>query len=211
MINFSTNENSRENEIQLFHFFTIEIDGRLNTDAEKILLAFVVPSKLVRKKFFLIKIFWPIRIREKIQFNYSTFSQLESRDQWTLMLKKSYWLLFDVRNRWEKNFFSSKFFDQSNFEKKWNSVIRLFYNWNRRTSEQWCWKNSIDLCCIHEIREKKIFFLKNFSTNQNSRKNEIQFFHFFTIEIEGRVNTDAEKILLTFVVFSKSVRKNFFL
>ena len=78
------------------------------------------------KLFFFLKIFRPIRFREKIQFNSSAFSPLESRDQWTLMLKKSYWLLFDVRNRWEKIIFSSKFFDRSDCEKKSNSINRSF-------------------------------------------------------------------------------------
>ena len=63
---------------------------------------------------------------------------------------------------------------------------------------------------MHGIGEKSVFFLKNFSTNQISRKKQIQLFDFFLIGIERPVNTDTEKILLTFVVFSKSARKNFF-
>ena len=155
---FWTNQISRKNQIQFFHFFTIGIDGRLNTDAEKILLTFVVFSKLVTKKFFFIKIFPPIRFRERIKFSCSTSSSLELTYEWTVMLKKFYWPLLYSPDRWENN-----------------------------------------------------FFYKNFSTNQISRKNQIQLFHFFTIGIDVRVNSDAEKILLTFLVFSRSVRKQFFL
>ena len=86
----------------------------------------------------------------------------------------------------------------------------IFCHWNLEMSEQWCWKNSIDLCCIYRIGEKKIFFYENFSTNAILRKNQIQFFDFFVIGIERWVNSDAEKILLSFVVFSKSARKIFF-
>ena len=84
------------------------------------------PRNRWQKEFFLLKIFGPIRFRENMKFNLVTFCSLESRDQWTLMLKKSYWLLFDVRNRWEKKFFSWKFSDQSDFEKKSNSINRSF-------------------------------------------------------------------------------------
>ena len=120
------------------------------------------------------------------------------------MLKKFYWPLLYSRNPWEKNFRPIRIREKIKFS------FSIFCHWNRRTSEQWCWQNSIDLCCIHEIREKKFFFHQNFSTNQILRKNQIQFFHFFTIGIDVRVNSDAEKILLTFVVFSRSVRKKFF-
>ena len=77
-------------------------------------------------------------------------------------------------------------------------------------SEQWCWKNSIDLRGILQIRAEKFFFHQNFSTNQISRKNEIHLFDYFLIGIERWVNSDAEKILLTFVEFSKSAGKIFF-
>ena len=79
--NFSTNQISRKNEIQLFDFFTIGIEGRVNSDAEKIQLTFVVFTKSVRKKFFFLKIFRPIRIREKMKFNSSTFLPLKSKDE----------------------------------------------------------------------------------------------------------------------------------
>ena len=111
----------------------------------------------MRKNFFFIKIFRPIRFREKIKFNQSIFCSLESTDEWPVMHKKFYWPLLYSRDRWEK-----------------------------------------------------IFFLTNFSTNQISTKNQIQFFHFFTIGIEWPVNTDAEKILLTFIWCPESVRKNYF-
>ena len=83
-------------------------------------------------------------------------------------------------------------------------------HWDRRRSQHWACKRRFHFCFIVQIRDKAIFLYKNFSTNQNSRKNEIQFFHFFTIGIDGRVNIDAEKILLPFFGFSKSVKKNCF-
>ena len=159
---------------------------------------------------FLLKFFRPIRIREKIKFNYSFFFSLESKDQWTLMLKKSYWPLLYCQNPREKFFFFSKFLDQSDFEKKWNSIIRFFCHWNRKISEHWCWINYMDLCSISQIGEKNCFFYQNFSTNQNSRKIEIQLFDFFSIWIERPMNTDAKKIILTFVVFSYRRDKFFF-
>ena len=76
-------------------------------------------------------------------------------------------------------------------------------------SQQWCWKYCIDLCGILQIGDKNFFLYETFSTNQISRKNQIQLFDCFVIGIERWVNSDAEKILLTFVVFSESVRKNF--
>ena len=50
------------------------------------------------------------------------------------------------RNPGEEIFFSSKFFDQSEFEKKSNSILPLFHHWNRRTREHWCLGNSIEFC-----------------------------------------------------------------
>ena len=69
---------------------------------------------------------------------------------------------------------------------------------------------TIYLCCIRQIGEKKFFYPKDFLTNQNSRKNQIQLFDFFSFGIERPVDTGAEKILLTFIVFSKCPRKIFF-
>ena len=136
--NFSTNQRSRKNRIQLFVFLLIGIERPMTTGAKKILFTFVVLSKLARKIFFFLEIFRPIRIREKIEFHYSIFFSLESRDQWTLMLKKYLWPLLYCRNSREKIFFFTKFFDQSEFEKKSNSIIRFFTHWNRETNEHWC-------------------------------------------------------------------------
>ena len=155
--NFSTNQNSRKNQIELCDLLLIGIDGGVNTDPVNIVYTFVLSSKSVTKRFFCIKIFRPIRIREKT-----------------------------------------------------NSIIPLLYHWNRRTSEHWCWKNSIDLCCIHEIREKKFFYYQNFSTNQNSRKNQIQLWDLLLIGIDGGANTDPANVVFTFVLSSKSVTKRFF-
>ena len=160
--------------------------------------------------FFFLKIFRPIRFRKKMEFNYSIVLLLELGDVWTVILEKFYWPLLYFPNRGEKVFFFENFFDQSDFEKNSNSIIRFFCHWNWEMCEQWCWKNSIRLCCFLQIERKKFFFLKIFSTNQNSRQNEIQLFDLFVIGIERCVNNDAEKILFAFVVFSRSRRKNFF-
>ena len=131
---FSTNQNLRKNQIQLFDFFIIGIERRANTDAEKIPLTFVVFYKSARKKFFYIRIFRPIRIREKIKFNYSIFSSLESRDQWTVMLKKFYWPLLNSPNPREK-FFFIKFFQPIRIREKikFNSSIFL----SLKSRDQW--------------------------------------------------------------------------
>ena len=215
--------------------------------------------------------------REKIFFSSKFFNQSDFEKKLNSILRFfSHWNR-EISEQWcwknsidlcwilqirGKNFFFWNFFNQSEFEKKSNCIFRFFCHWNREMSEQWCWKNSTKLCCILQIREKNFFFLKffqtigirvkitfnnsiffslesrdqwtvmlkkfhwpslyswnprekiffseNFSTNQNSRKNQIQLFDFFLIGIKRSVNSDAEKILLTFVVFSKSARKNFF-
>ena len=208
--NFSTNEILRKNQIQFFDYFVIGIERRVDSDAEKILLIFVVFSKSGRKYFFFFKIFQPIGFRKKMELSYSIILSLESSEESTVMLKKFYWSLLYSPNRGEKFFFLWKFFNQWDFEKKSNSIFRLFCDWNPAMSRQWCWKNSIDLCCILQIGEKKFFFYQNFSTNEISRKNQIELIDYFVIGIERRVDSDAEKILLIFVVFSKSGRKIFF-
>ena len=135
--NFSTNQNSRKNEIHLFDFFLIGIERPMNTDAKKILLTFVVLSKFARKNFFFHKNFSTNQNSRKMKFIYLIFFSFKSRDQWTLMLKKFYWPLLYCRNSREKIFFFTKFFDQSEFEKKSNSIIRFFTHWNRETNEHW--------------------------------------------------------------------------
>ena len=106
-----------KNEIHLFYFLLVQIERSMNTDAKKILLTFVALSKFARKIFFFLEIFRPIKNREKIEFHYSIFYSLESRDQWPLILKKFYWRLLYCRNPREKIFFLLKFFDQSEFAK----------------------------------------------------------------------------------------------
>ena len=134
----------------------------MTTDAKEILLTFVVLSKFARKIFFFLEIFRPIRIREKWNSFIWFFCSFDTRDQWTLMLKKFYWPFLYCRNPREKFIFSSKFFDQSEFEIKWNSIVALFLHSNRRTSGHWCWINTINLCCMVEIRVKNYFFSSKF-------------------------------------------------
>ena len=162
LLKFFDQSEFEKNEFQLFQFFPIRIDSPVNTDAEKILLTYVVFSNSAGKNFLFIKIFRPIRIGEKMKFNYSIFFSSESKDEWTPMLNKLLGPLFYFPNRWEKLFILSKFLVQSAFEKKSKLIIPLFLHWNRQSSQHWCWKNSINLCCILKFREKKIFFLSKF-------------------------------------------------
>ena len=71
-------------------------------------------------------------------------------------------------------------------------------------------KIPLTVVVLWKSARKNFFFYQNFSTNQNFRKNKFQFFQFFSIGIPRPVDTDAKKIQLTSVVFSKSARKNFF-
>ena len=158
----------------------------MNSDAKKILLTFVVFCKSARKNFFFLKFFQPIRIREKIKFNFSIFFTLESRDQWIVMLKRFYWPMLFSPNPREKFFFLSKFFDQSDFEKKSNSILRFFSHWNREMSEHWCWKISINLRCNLQIRQKNFFFLKFSQPIRIREKIKFNSTIFFTLESRDR-------------------------
>ena len=128
------------------------------------------------------KIFQPVRFREKIKFNFSIILWLESSDESTVMLKKFYWSLLYSPNRGEKIFFLSKFFDQSDFEKKSNWIIRLFCHWNRGMSRQWWWKNSIDLCCILKSGRKYFYFFKIFQPIRFREKMELSYSIILSLE-----------------------------
>ena len=183
----------------------------MTTAVNKILLTFVVMSKFARKIFCFLEIFRPIKIREKIEFQYSIFYSFESRDQWPLLLRKFYWIFLYFRNPREKIFFFYKIFRPIRIREKIEFNYSTFLSFESR--DQWLvlltkfywpflyWRNW----------REKIFFYRNFSTNQNSRKNRIPLFDFLLIGIERPMTTDGKKILLTFVVLSKSARKNFFL
>ena len=160
-------------------------------------------------KLFFRKFFQPIRFREKMKFIYSIIFSLESRDEWTVMLKKFYWPLLNSPNPREK-FFFIKFFQLIRIREKIKFNSSIFLSLESR--DQWTvmLKKFYWPLLYSPNPRKKFFFLKFFWTNQNSRKNQIQFFYFFVIEIERLANTDAEKIPLAFVVFSKSAWKNFF-
>ena len=253
--------------------------------------------------FFLIKIFRPIRIRDKIKLNSWISCWLGLTNESTLMLTISVSILFYPPNLWqtdffyknfrpmrirEKNqihfldllligmdgrvntdlmnvvftfvelsksvtngFFCIKFFDQSEFEKKSNSIIGVLAHWHRRTSQHWCSQYRFRFRFILQICDERIFsikifrpirirekikfnhwtsfslgsthestlmltisvslwfyspspwrtdfFYKNFSTNQNWRKNQCQLVHFFLIGIEKGVNTVDEKIAFSFL------------
>ena len=124
-----------KNEIHLFDFLLVQIERPMNTDAKKILLTFVVLSKFARKIFFFHEIFRPIKIREKIEFNYSIFYSLESRDRWPLMLKKYLWPLLYCRNSREKIFFFYKIFRPIRIGEKIEFHYSIFYSLESR--DQW--------------------------------------------------------------------------
>ena len=146
-----------------------------------------------------------------MKFIYFIFCSFDSRDQWTLTLKKFYWPLLYCRNQREKNFFFYKIFRPIIIGEKIEYHYSIFYSLESR--DQWplmlkkfYWR----LLYCRNSGEKIFFFPQNFSTNQNWRKNRIPLFDFLLIGIERPMNTDTKKILLTFVVLSKSARKNFF-
>ena len=103
--NFSTNQNSRKNQIELWDLLLIGIDGGVNTDPVNVVFTFVLSSKSVTMRFFCIKIFWPIRIREKIKLNYGTCCSLGSTEERTLILRTSFSHLFYRPNPWQSVFF----------------------------------------------------------------------------------------------------------
>ena len=149
--NFSANQISIKNGTQLFDCFVIGIERWVNSDAEKILFAFVVFSKSGRKIFFSMKIFQPMRFWEKIKFNFSIILWLESSDESTVMLKKFYWPLLYSPNRGENNFFFMKIFQPIRFREK------IKFN------EWWCGENYFSLFAIEKF---EIFdFYGFFKTN----------------------------------------------
>ena len=166
---FSTNQNSRKKQIQFFYFFVIEIERLANTDAEKIPLAFVVFSKSVRKNFFFWKFFNQSEFGKKWNSILRFFPHWnrEISEQWCWKNSIGLCCILQIRG---KNFFLSNFFNQSEFGKKSNSILRFFCHWNREISELWCWKNSIDLCCILQIREKNFFFWNFFNQSYFEKK-----------------------------------------
>ena len=210
--NFSTNQNSRKNQIPLFDFLLIGIERPMNTDTKKILLTFVVLSKFARKNFFFSSKFFDQSEFEKNEIPFILFfDSFDSRDQWTLMLKKFYWPLLYCRNQREKNFFFYKIFRPIRIREKIEFHYSIFYSLESR--DQWTLilkKFYWPLLYCRNPREKIFFFPQNFSTNQNSRKMKFIYFDFLLVRFERPMNTDAKKILLTSVVLSKSTRKTFF-
>ena len=164
----------------------------MNTDAKKILWPLLYCRSSREKIFFFLKIFRPIRIREKIEFHYSIFYSLESRDQWPLMLKKFYWRLLYCRNQREKNFFFHKnFWTNQNWRKNGIQLFDFFVIRIERPMNTDAKKILFTFVVLSKSARKKLFFSQNFWTNQNSRKNRFQLFDFFVIRIERPMNTDA--------------------
>ena len=153
------------------------------------------------EKIIFIKNFQPIRFREKIKFNSSTFSPLKSTNVWTLMLKKFYWPLLYSRNR-DKKFFFIKIFRPIRFQGKikfnysTSSPLELTDDWTVML-KKFYWP-----CCILQIGEKTIFFITIFQPIRNREKNQIQLMHFLTIGIDGGVNSELDKIYFGFCLKS---------
>ena len=203
--NFSANRISKKNGTQLFDYFVIGIERWVNSDAEKILFAFVVFSKSGRKIFFSMKIFQPIRFREKIELNFSIIFSLESSDESTVTLKKFYWPLLYSPNRGEKVFFYENFLNRQISRK---NPIQLFDYFVIRI-ERWVNSDAEKILLTFLVFFKSV--RKNFSTSEISRKNQILLFDYFVVGVVRRVNSDVGKVTFTFLVFSKCGWKNFFL
>ena len=129
-----------------------------------------------------------------MKFNYSIFLSLESRDGWTPLLKKFFWsLLYSVGPR-EKIFFLTKFFNQSEFEKKSNWIIALFCHWNRERGEQWWWENCTEFFLLLFMEEKWIIFAVKFFDQLKSEKNCKFISPVISYGVERGVKIDEEKI-----------------
>ena len=206
---FSTNQNSRKNQIQFFYFFVIEVERLANTDAEKIPLAFVVFSKSARKNFFFWKFFnqWDFEKKLNSILLFFCHWNREISELWCWKNSIDLCCILQIR---EKNFFFWNFFNQSEFEKKSNSILLFFCHWNRKTSEHWCWKNYIDLRCIHQIREKKFFFLKIFQPMRFWEKIKFNYSIFLSFESRDERTVMLKKFYWT-LLYSPNPREKFFL
>ena len=164
------------------------------------------------KNFFFYKIFRPIRIGEKIEFHYSIFYSLESRDQWTLILKKFYWPLLYCRNSREKIFFFPQNFSTNQNSRKMKFIYFIFCSFDSR--DQWTLmlkKFYWPLLYCRNSARKKFFFLQNFSTNQNSRKNRNSIYSiFYSFESRDQWTLILKKFYWPLLYCRNSVEKIFF-
>ena len=152
----------------------------MNTDAKKIPLTSVVLSKSARKNFFFFtKFLDQSEIANKSNSIIRLFLSFESRDRWTLMLKKFYWPLLYYRNSRERIFFLLKFSDQSEIEKNQIQLFDFFVIRIERPMNTDAKKISLTSVVLSKSARKKFFFSQNFWTNQNSWNNRIQLFDFF--------------------------------
>ena len=208
--NFSPNRNWRKNRIPLFDFLLIGIERPMNIDTKKILLTFVVMSKFARKNFFFSSKFFDQSEFEKNEIHLFDFLLVRFERPMNTDAKKILLTSVVLSKSARKIIFSSKFFDQSDFEKNETQFFNFFLIGIERSMNTDVKKIPLTVFVLSKSARKNFFFYQNFSTNQNFRKNKFQFFQFFSIGIPRPVDTDAKKIQLTSVVFSKSARKNFF-
>ena len=156
------------------------------------------------KAIFLYKNFSTNQNSRKNKFNYSTSLPLESKDEWTVMLKKFYWPLLYLRNSGEKIFRPIRIWEKIKFN--YGTCCSL-----RSTEERTLiLRTSFSHLFYRPNPWQSDFLYKNFSTNQNWRKNQIELWDLLLIGIHGGANTNPAKVVFTFVLSSKSVTKRFF-
>ena len=107
----------------------------MNTDGKKIVLTLVVWSKFARKNFFFSQNFSTNQNWRKNRIPLFDFLLIGIERPMTTDAKKILFAFVVLSKFARKIFFSSKFFDQSKFEKKSNSIDRFFTHWNRETND----------------------------------------------------------------------------
>ena len=101
-----------------------------------------------------------------------------------------------------KIIFSSKFFDQSKFEKNEIQLFDFFLIGIEKPMNTDAKKILFTFVALSKFARKIIFSSKFFHQSE-FEKNEIHLFDFLLVRIERPMNTDAKKVLMTFVVLSK--------
>ena len=194
--NFSTNQNSRKMKFIYLIFCSFDSRDQWTLILKKFYWPLLYCRNSEKKFFFFLKIFRPIRIREKIEFHYSIFYSLESRDQWTLILKKFYWPLLYCRNSGEKIFFFPQNFSTNQNSRKMKFIflfdfflVRIERPMNTDTK-----KILLTFVVLSKFGRKN-FFPQNskFFDQSEFEKNEIHLFDFLLVRIERPMNTDAKK------------------
>ena len=181
--NFSTNQNSRKMKFVYLIFCSFDSRDQWTLTLKKFYSTLLYCRNQGENNFFFYKIFRPIRIREKIEFHYSIFYSLESRDQWTLILKKFYWPLLYCRNSGEKIFFFPQNFSTNQNTRKMKFIYLIFCSFDSR--DQWTLtlkKFYSTLLYCRNQGENNFFFYKIFRPNRIREKIEFHYSIFYSLE-----------------------------